>query len=76
MITITRDEAVRSDKSFHNQYMLCNSKLLHGQTQNDEMQEIQTEATIAMFRDTETIQNNPTTQQTKIYQAIENRRDS
>ena len=35
-----------------------NSKLLHGQTQNEEMQEIQTEATIAMFRDTDTIQNN------------------
>ena len=38
------------------------------------MQEIQTESTIGMFGDTETIENNPTTGQTKIYQAIENRR--
>ena len=43
-------------------------------TQNEEMQEIQTEATIGMFGDKETIQNNQTTRQTKIYQAIENRR--
>ena len=35
------------------------------------MQEIQTEATIGMFRDTETIQINPTN---KYYRAIENRR--
>ena len=34
------------------------------------MQEIQTEATIGMFRDKETIQNKPTTRQTKIYQAF------
>ena len=38
------------------------------------MREIQTEATIEMFWDTETIQNDPTIRQTKIYQAIENRR--
>ena len=52
--TFTRDEAIPSDKSFHNQHTLRNSKLLHGQTQNEEMQEIQNEATIGMFRDTET----------------------
>ena len=38
------------------------------------MQEIQIEATIGMFRDTETTENNPTTRQTKLYQVIENRR--
>ena len=36
------------------------------------MQEIQTDKTIRMFMDTETIQNNLTTRQIKIYQAIEN----
>ena len=40
--------------------MLCSSKLLHGYTQNEEMQENQTEATIEMFMYIETIQNNPT----------------
>ena len=40
------------------------------------MQEIQTEATIGMFGGTEMIQNNPTTQQTKIYQAVEQYRKS
>ena len=73
MITITRDEAIRSDEMF-SQLAHVNCKTLHGQIQNEEMQEIQTEATIGMFGDTETIQNNPKTRQTKIYQAIENRR--
>ena len=34
------------------------------------MQEIQTEAIIGMFRDTETIQNNPTIQQTKFTERL------
>ena len=46
--------------------MLRNSKLLHGYTENEEMQEIQTEAIIGMFMDTETLQNNPKTRQIKI----------
>ena len=34
---------------------------------NEEMQEIQTEATVRMFRDTQIVQKNVTTQQTSEY---------
>ena len=61
MITITRDEVIRSDKKFSQLAHVANSKLLRGQTQNEEMQEIQTEETIGMFRNTETTQNYPAT---------------
>ena len=60
MITIVRDEAIRSDKKFSQLAHVAQWKLLHGQTQNEEMQEIQTEATIGMFMDIETIGNNLT----------------
>ena len=58
-------------KSFHNQHTLRNSKLLHGQTQNEEMLEIQTEATIGMFKDTRQPNKQQFTKQLKTGTLIE-----